>query len=113
MRFVFLLLILSSCSRQESFEEFYLKFHQDSAFQKERIVFPLEGLPPSAEVIEEFYWQEDEWIFQSVIPDAALYHFEDVVIEVTHVGEYAMQRRFAIFGEEWYLIYYAGLNLKQ
>jgi len=64
MKKLLALLVLLGCSnpeQQESFTDFYNKFHTDSEYQLERIVFPLEGLPPFADTIERYYWQKDEW----------------------------------------------------
>ena len=106
-----------------SFVEFYERFHQDSAYQMEHIIFPLEGLPQQADsaLIAEgtFRWQKEGWRMQRGF-DLASSSFEqqlipvseDLILEkITHkAGDLGMQRRFARLGEDWYLIYYADLN---
>lgn len=111
---IILILALVSCQKKdESFQEFYIKFHRDTTFQMERIVFPLEGIPPYVEVIDSsFRWTVEEWQYHVVIPKAKLYNVgKDLVVENTVMDiNYMMQRRFARFNGYWYLIYYAGLN---
>lgn len=107
----------------QDFADFYERFHQDSAYQMEHIIFPLEGLPQQADsaLIAEgtFRWQKEGWRMQRGF-DLASSSFEqqlipvseDLILEkITHkAGDLGMQRRFARLGEDWYLIYYADLN---
>ncbi|MCB9036507.1 MAG: hypothetical protein H6557_07810 [Lewinellaceae bacterium] len=106
-----------------SFVEFYERFHQDSAYQMEHIIFPLEGLPREADSTllaqGAFHWQKGDWRMQrgfnlqsSSYEQQLIPVNEDLIIEkITHkAGDLGMQRRFARFGEDWYLIYYADLN---
>lgn len=106
-----------------SFVEFYERFHQDSAYQMEHIVFPLEGLPSEADSATiasgAFRWTQDNWRLQrgfdlesSGFAQELIPVGEGLIIEkITHkAGGLGMQRRFARLGQEWYLIYYAGLN---
>jgi hypothetical protein len=104
------------------FNDFYDRFHQDSIYQKEHILFPLQGLPSDADSTtlrnRNFKWTEETWTVQNeidprsgfsstILPvDSAL-----VIEQIMHkTGQYAMERRFAKMGGEWMLIYYAGLN---
>ncbi|MCO6478334.1 MAG: DUF4348 domain-containing protein [Phaeodactylibacter sp.] len=107
----------------QDFVAFYERFHQDSAYQVEHIIFPLEGLPREADsatiASAAFRWQKEDWrvqrpfnlqsnnFEQQLIPIS-----EGLIIEkIIHKGSgLAMQRRFARLGDEWYLIYYADLN---
>ena len=49
----------------KGFSAFYQQFHQDSAFQMDHIVFPLEGIPDNAdqETIQSgtFRWRKENW----------------------------------------------------
>lgn len=132
MRFIFFLLviILVSCKNQEetqseyaAFEAFYERFHQDSIYQIEHIVFPLEGLPREADSLTiaegKFRWHKADWRmhqrfnFQTSDFKQELIPFgKDIMTEkiVHQSGEYGMIRRFAKVGDGWNLIYYAALN---
>ena len=132
----FLALVAFSCRNQsdrgpeaalpaefQDFADFYERFHQDSAYQMEHIIFPLEGLPREADSITiasgAFRWQKEDWRMQrgfnlqsSSFEQDLIPISEGLIIEkITHKeGDLGMQRRFARLGEEWYLIYYADLN---
>lgn len=106
-----------------SFEEFYKRFHEDTAFQKSHVTFPLEGIPAFADSSQmyngTFRWQEDTWVFHRMT-DSLQQNFDrefislgdDLIIEhLTHKsGKIGMERRFARLGDGWNLIYYAGMN---
>lgn len=105
------------------FQVFYELFHRDSAYQMEHIIFPLEGLPDYADfdIIGDktFYWPEDVWEihrkFDKENPD---FRQEITVLADNMIMErfintktpIMLERRFSKMGDEWYLIYYAGLN---
>lgn len=107
----------------EGFTEFYQRFHADSLFQIEHIVFPLQGLPDDADsltiVTDNFRWQMEDWRMQRPF-DFEMSDFrreilpvnENMVVEkIVHTsGEMGMVRRFAKVAGEWHLIYYAGMN---
>lgn len=107
------------------FQEFYNRFHSDSAFQMESIVFPLEGKPSgiSAEEIRYaggFKWQKDVWKLHKPFEDLdneferEYELFGDMVIEVIKVkgSSIGMERRFAKINGEWTLIYYSAMNMR-
>lgn len=107
----------------EGFSEFYQKFHSDSLYQVEHIVFPLEGLPNNADsatvAAKDFHWMPETWRMQRPFDfQVSEYHREivpltpTIVMErITHQsGQFGMVRRFAVVGGEWNLIYYAGVN---
>jgi hypothetical protein len=131
--FCFALAALAGCKRApqpaadgawSDFASFYERFHQDSAYQMDHIIFPLEGLPQSADsaliAAGTFRWTPESWQIQGSF-DLQSSDFEhqltpigeDVMLEkfIHRTGELAMVRRFAKLGDEWYLIYYAGLNM--
>lgn len=105
------------------FADFYQKFHSDSIFQMEHIVFPLEGLPDNADSLtlanQDYRWLPENWRMQRQF-DFEMSEFkreiiplnENMVLErILHQsGEFGMVRRFALVGDEWHLIYYAGMN---
>ncbi|MCB0568637.1 MAG: hypothetical protein KDC66_02690 [Phaeodactylibacter sp.] len=107
----------------QAFTDFYERFHQDSAYQMAHITFPLEGLPQGADSVTiasgTFRWTPENWAIQHGFNlQSSDYEHQlrpvgdDAVIEkfVHRTGDLAIVRRFARLGDEWYLIYYAGLN---
>lgn len=110
----------------EDFITFYERFLKDSLYQMEHISFPLEGIPDNAlkdnQSLTDFRWQADNWIMHRPIQkdstgfSSSFSQLGPIIIEeILHEsGQYGMLRRFVNSGEEWRLIYYAGLNpLKQ
>ncbi len=107
----------------EGFSEFYQRFHSDSTYQMNHIIFPLEGIPSNAdlETIQSgtYRWQKENWsLMRPVDYQMSEYRRDfipltkDMIMEqITHKsGQYGMVRRFAIISGEWHLIYYAGVN---
>lgn len=110
----------------EDFITFYERFLQDSLYQMEHINFPLEGIPDNAlkgnELQANFRWEADSWVMHRPIQkdstgfSSSFSQLGPIIIEeILHEsGQYGMLRRFSSDGEDWRLIYYAGLNpLKQ
>lgn len=107
----------------EDFEVFYERFMTDSTFQLSRIEFPLEGLPTgadSATLHNGYYWTEDNWTIHQKVDYAAMGYDRIVdetpmLIKETFVDGRGVggQRRFALKGGKWYLIYFASLNIVQ
>ncbi|MCF8237992.1 MAG: DUF4348 domain-containing protein [Saprospiraceae bacterium] len=131
---LFILALIGACQQSTStlpeegilpvdFQVFYELFHRDSTYQKEHIHFPLEGLPDYADsltiVNNSFHWEASDW----VIHQQQLLNDSEFTREVSMFGDFVVrerfihkerplitERRFAKEGNEWYLIYYAGLN---
>ncbi len=108
------------------FVEFYDKFHTDSLYQMEHILFPLEGLPNSlgdgdTTSTNRFFWKREEWKKHNHFtdPSGQFEHWYQVIDErliehwVLMKGtDMVIHRRFAKLDNGWYLIYYAGLRPK-
>lgn len=110
----------------KNFALFYEKFHGDSLFQIEHITFPLEGLPVQADsaaiMDNSFRWKQEDWVMHKKFDERASdYEREFLPIGETILVEkivhkqtgFGMIRRFAKLGDnpdDWYLIYYAGMN---
>ncbi len=103
------------------FVSFYEQFHRDSAFQMERIIWPLEGVPDNAGdrlTDRTFRWQRDEWRIMKPIDVKSSFQREflpmsdELIIEkiTNNTGQFALIRRWAIISGDWHLIYYAGMN---
>lgn len=108
---------------------FYRLFHDDSAYQMDHIIFPLEGMPNSLGdddtlTTTRYFWQKKDWKKHNRFVDPGgdfdqwFEVFDDRFIEhwVNMKGtNMYMRRRFAKMDDEWFLIYYQGmqpLNLK-
>ena len=103
------------------FEQFYVRFHEDSIYQKSHVLFPLRGLPTNADSTTiangNFHWQENDWkIHQPFNSKKGEYtrsflSLDDVVTEEIYTKDgFGMQRRFMKTDGEWYLIFYSAMN---
>lgn len=105
------------------FDQFYERFHNDSAFQLSHILFPLDGLPAEEDSmlidIDHFKWEKKEWVLHKPFNDnlvgfdRALTRYDNnlVVESIRHEDAgFHMERRFAQMDDQWMLIYYAGLR---
>jgi len=111
-----------SAKLTNGFIQFYDRFHSDSVYQMEHIVFPLEGIPAGLEdgiIPENFTWQKEGWKIHKLFDGSDGKYVQTldevgnalVIDQIKDVaGDYGMQRRFAKMGDEWFLIYYAGIN---
>ena len=104
----------------ESFKEFYLKFHTDSIYQIQHTVFPLEGIPmfydDEIHTLPYFYQKED-WTMQRMfdLKEKGYKHvMEDLgfVIKERFIDSkgYGIERRYMQNGKDYFLIYYLGFN---
>lgn len=110
-------------SLPEDFMEFYNRFHSDSLYQMAHIIFPLQGLPHQADAERladnNFRWEKEDWKMmrsvdwqmsefqREIVPLNSSLILERIVNPESGIG---MVRRYSIIGNEWHLIYYAGLN---
>lgn len=104
------------------FEAFYKKFHQDSFYQIEHCVFPMEGLPDQADSslnTAGFRWTPENWRMHKELSDTSSGMkrtwdiISDQMVNERMLNEQqgiGMERRFAKMNDEWYLIYYVGVN---
>ncbi len=110
-------------SDMERFTAFYQRFHRDSLYQINHIIFPLEGLPDDADSATiasgRFRWQKEDWQMQRPFDfDMSDFGREfkqpgpGLVEEIIYHKKlpYVLIRRFSWLGDDWYLIYYAGMN---
>lgn len=105
------------------FDSFYKKFHADSLFQTAHIVFPLVGLPNNVDSLTlakgNYEWQAKDWRMHHSF-EGMEDQFErslsatgkDLITEyiIQKGTSFVMERRFSKIGNDWYLIYYAGMN---
>lgn len=103
------------------FEEFYVKFHSDSVYQVDHVLFPLRGLPTNADSATvsggNFHWQKENWnLHQPFNTKKGEYSREfislgDVITEDIYTKDgFGMQRRFMKTDDDWFLIYYSAMN---
>jgi hypothetical protein len=105
------------------FEAFYKKFHDDSSFQMQSILFPLEGRPSMKvgmdSIPSDFRWQIKDWVIHKPYDDMngtfsrSFLQFNDIVTEeiVDESGHFTMVRRFSKMSDGWKLIYYKEMGL--
>ncbi len=106
----------------EDFEAFYLKFHEDSLFQINHILFPLRGLPNNADslvkVSKNFHWDLESWRMHKPFDNRSgsfRRNFSnlnnELITEDIYMKEgFGMSRRFMKTNNDWYLIYYSAMN---
>lgn len=106
------------------FVAFYKRFHVDSAYQLDHIVFPLEGLPNSlgdGDTLSSnrYFWQKETWNKHNPFTDPGgdfeqwFEVYDTAFIEhwVQMKGtNMTMRRRFAKMSDGWYMIYYQGMR---
>jgi hypothetical protein len=96
----------------DEFVDFHEKFHKDSTFQINHIIFPLSGkLGSQGEII---FWSKENWVLHKEF-DSSFSNYkrdytvlDDLVIEkiFDNLNTFSMERRFAKVLGEWNLIYY-------
>ena len=107
----------------DDFYSFYKKFHLDSIYQIDHIVFPLEGTPaPTDEMLSttNFMWQKSDWKLHKPFEDMdgsfvrEFRYYNGIVIEIIQdrMGYFEMKRRFSKIQGEWHLIYYQAIQQK-
>lgn len=104
------------------FREFYDKFSQDSVFQMEHIVFPLEGVRSVQDSLDipspDFKWEQATWKVHGPYDDMngtyirEFFEFSGIVVEKISdtSGQYTMERRFGKLSSGWHLIYYREMG---
>ncbi|MEQ9304522.1 MAG: hypothetical protein RJQ14_11480 [Marinoscillum sp.] len=120
------LLFVMSCSKKlstnrvdESFDEFYERFHEDEDFQIQRVRFPLEGEYVSIEGGEP--WTKEDWEphVQKVTDisdpdyDTEIIKKEQEVIDKVQLRDsgFSIERKFRLIEGKWFLVYYQTVNL--
>jgi hypothetical protein len=128
--FGLLILLITSChffkntsianrSKNEDFDLFYKRFHEDFNFQNERVLFPLEGMKIDGE-------SQENWSRNNFIPlrtkhfdiDQSKYKVEtertqDSFIQKIYLEDsgFYSEYRFKPVKNKWYLVYVLDQNL--
>lgn len=106
------------------FDNFYDKFHTDTAFQISRITFPLEGFDVNSdntflkEEEDNFYWQKKDWVYMHHITNKNEFKIEikrkeksiEEKVSLPDSGFYII-RTFSFINEKWYLTFYGFQDL--
>lgn len=105
------------------FDNFYNKFHTDTAFQISHIKFPLKGFDYDSDDIfsnddDNFYWQKKDWVFMHHITNKHEYVIEtkreeksvQEKVYLPNSGFYII-RNFSFIDGKWYLTFYGLHNL--
>ena len=115
---------IAAMTLPEDFNEFFKRFHDDTAFQMAHITFPLEGLPNAkgdSDTIApaRFFWQRADWKIHKPFTDPGGNFQQWFEMKGPRVVEHwillrgtdmYIYRRFAKLEDGWYLIYYQGLR---
>ncbi|NNF36669.1 MAG: hypothetical protein HKN68_21385 [Saprospiraceae bacterium] len=103
----------------EDFYPFYDRFHNDSLYQMDHIIFPLTG-EPAEETLkgQEWTWPKEDWVMHKPFDDKGTfkrdwYAINSVIVEKISdsSGRFTMERRWAKMGGEWNLIYYKEMGI--
>ncbi len=104
------------------FAEFYKRFHSDSLYQMAHVQFPVQGLPTDVQSDGTrngiLFHTREEWKMHRPLTRNSGFLKKQILVNddlieeaiVDEKGLFGMKRRFAKFGNEWYLIYYSGMN---
>lgn len=105
-----------------SFWPFFEQWQADSVFQKQHIIFPLQGVPATTDEMiegETFYWQEADWLVHRPFDNMGG-TFTQSYTQMGHMvtetisdqsKTFQMQRRFAKMNDKWMLIYYGAMRM--
>jgi len=103
----------------EDFDQFYNRFHEDSAFQVSRLKFPISGASVDVDGTEK--WTKQNWH----IMKTKIYDIDTTQYKVTHHKTpteftqhvwipdtgFSNKCRFELIGKKWYLVYCLDENL--
>lgn len=105
--------------RSENFDQFYDRFHQDEAFQRSRVMFPLQGA--SIDGDKEVAWTPENWLPMKV----KIYDIDKSQFDTEHRktpntfyqkfkmkgAEFYAEYRFELKDGKWFLVYAKDVNL--
>lgn len=92
----------------DGFSDFYYRFHNDSIYQLDHILFPLKEKDNGEN------WTTEDWVINKQFElneeefSVTMENFNGIVTETikANTGVFQLQRRFAKFDGQWTLIYY-------
>jgi hypothetical protein len=142
MRYLLFALLILSCNRNpkttttdttaasapaeivltKDFTEFYARFHSDSLFQVEHIIWPLEGnttieLDSNKVERKSIKFEQKDWVMHSPLEGPDFVQTWTSMTEGIYeesiryaAANYGMSRRFAKIAGQWYLIHYSDMQ---
>ena len=105
------------------FEFFYKRFHEDSIYQMNHILFPLEGEPDQSDTIaytETYYHHPETWVIhktfneRDTLFDRSFKSLDStLIIEIIQhrFSPLRMERRWSLNDTTWQLVYYSPLRM--
>jgi len=106
-------------STAEIFDEFYTKFHSDSLFQMQRIIFPLEGGKFDYDTEES--WAPENWrmkkvtVYQIDLKEYSIVFEKNDTLAFERIyipnSGFDFQCRYRLINGKWYLVYCLDQNL--
>ncbi|MDF1698944.1 MAG: hypothetical protein P1U56_24025 [Saprospiraceae bacterium] len=107
-------------SLPDDFYPFYDKFHTDSLFQVEHILFPLQGISKSSDstkIGEKTEWKLENWVLhrpfnsQEGTFKREFTNIGGIITETISAngGLFSLEKRYVKLNNEWHLIYYQEL----
>src|SRR5690606_30502836 len=108
-------------SHDEPFDKFYVQFHADSAFQFERIFFPLPGINTDEMGTDdrEYHWKAEDWeLHYDMNLDTTEFIVEKNISDSLAIEKiykentgFSVERTFKKIDGKWFLVYYKDINL--
>lgn len=100
----------------EGFSEFYQKFHEDSIYQLDHILFPFQSRKyETKDMYTTHTWQREDWkIHKALDKNQEGFEREYTVVDSQYLteiiylkaGGFGLERRFAYLDTAWYLVMY-------
>lgn len=112
--------IHSEYSLPDDFHTFYDRFHSDSIFQMDRVIFPLAGVVQEGDTLltlVEKQWLKKEWKIHKPFDnhggtfERAFTNTKGIITEtiIGNGGMFSLEKRYSKLAGDWHLIYYQGL----
>jgi hypothetical protein len=100
----------------EGFSEFYQKFHEDSLYQLDHILFPFQSRKyETKDMYTTYTWQREDWkIHKALDKNQEGFEREYMLVDSQYLkeiiylkaGGFGLERRFAYLDTAWYLVKY-------
>lgn len=106
----------------KQFRSFYEKFHRDSLYQLNHILFPMEGIPEQNDTTvytNGFKWEKEKWSMHHEFNEndtsfVRSFHLIDSTLIIENIqhrlSPLRMERRFSL-DSEWRMIFYMPMRM--
>jgi len=108
----------------KDFRTFFDRFHSDSLYQIQHLANPVLGIPSMVKdeslLDGSYVWPRESWVmhkpFNNIGDEYSRNYIvvdkNNIIENIKHnVSNFGMERRFTKKNGEWYLNYYAGMNM--